>query len=276
MADPQNELLASLQSLGFTSVEALVYRELAHTPGQTGYRLAHAIGKSQGNTYQALNGLVQKGAVLSSAGETKLYTAVPAAELLSTLRRRFERTCETVDSALCELQRPPAETVIARLESREQVLERARWMLGEAKETAVFEAFPASFEILKPHIADAVARLGPACAGLVMLDPKLSPDANVGVSRRARVLLDSLDYDHFALAVDANSFLFAQFEKQDLRVRQAIWMNDSVLCGFLHSALVSDVILHRSELLDAVGSPNLHLLGRFPSTLAYMAPPDID
>src|SRR3712207_2237297 len=122
-----------LTTLGFNETEALVYCDLLKNPGSTGYRVARSINKAQANTYQTLNSLVQKGAVVFEEGDTRSFRATPPDELLARLRRTFEHQFDEARSSLSRLESSgEADERIYQLRNAEQVLERARAMLAAA------------------------------------------------------------------------------------------------------------------------------------------------
>ena len=52
-----------IEELGFSKIESRVYYILLKESPLTGYKIANQIGKSNSNTYLALENLVKKGAV---------------------------------------------------------------------------------------------------------------------------------------------------------------------------------------------------------------------
>src|SRR5690348_5292210 len=79
-----------LVPFGFTGLESEIYAFLLKESPATGYRIAQAIGKAAANTYKAIEGLQQKGAVLIEEGASRSCRAVPPDELLARLTRDFE------------------------------------------------------------------------------------------------------------------------------------------------------------------------------------------
>ena len=99
-ATPTPEVVQTLRRLGFSEIEALVYCDLLQHPGSTGYRVGKSIKRPHANVYQGLVALEARGAVLFEEGETRIYTAVPAVELVGNLQKRFQEDCEAAAKAL--------------------------------------------------------------------------------------------------------------------------------------------------------------------------------
>lgn len=75
-----NQLTEKLTEFGLTRQEATVYLALVVSGTQTGYEVAKQTGISRSNAYNALAGLVDKGAAYSEEGAATRYTAVEASE----------------------------------------------------------------------------------------------------------------------------------------------------------------------------------------------------
>ena len=75
-----NQLIEKLMSFGLTRQEATVYLALFETGTRTGYEVAKQTGISRSNAYNALAGLVDKGAAYAEEGTATRYTAVEVGE----------------------------------------------------------------------------------------------------------------------------------------------------------------------------------------------------
>jgi hypothetical protein len=257
-------LLQSLQNLGFTLIEAQAYCALLRQPGSSGYRIAHAIGKSQGNTYTALTGLSRKGAVVAAEGAPRSYYPVPAAELFASLERRFTQDCEQARLGLETLSAPATGTAVIHFANEAEAMSRARAMLLQATSTVVYELFPTTYAALAEDFRSATRRLQGACQGVLFTAGPVDPELNAPLSTRAEPVLRALPDDTVCLVVDGRQVLYAMFDRVTGRLKDGVWSNDLLLVYLVHNGLVSDIILHRSGWLDQIGSPNLSLLGRFP------------
>lgn len=97
------ELIAALARLGFSQYEARAYAALVGQRPMNGSEVSRRAGMPPSKVYETLARLEAKGAVLVSRSEPVRYTAVPHADVLASLRARFEADLGTAASALDQL-----------------------------------------------------------------------------------------------------------------------------------------------------------------------------
>lgn len=85
-----NQLIEKLMCFGMTRQEATVYLCLAQNGELTGYEAAKQTGISRSNAYNALAGLVDKGAAYTTEGTAVRYHAVEAEEFCSNKIRSLQ------------------------------------------------------------------------------------------------------------------------------------------------------------------------------------------
>lgn len=85
-----NQLIENLMCFGLTRQEATVYLCLAQNGEVTGYEAAKQTGISRSNAYNALAGLVDKGAAYTTEGTAVRYHVVGAEEFCSNKIRSLE------------------------------------------------------------------------------------------------------------------------------------------------------------------------------------------
>src|SRR5215213_5890268 len=95
----------ALAGFGFTDLEARLYCALLREAPASGYRLAKLVGKAPANTYQALDSLARKGAVMVDEGASRTFRPVPSDELLALLRLGFEARSKDAATALAGVER---------------------------------------------------------------------------------------------------------------------------------------------------------------------------
>jgi len=252
--------VAGLHALGFSETEAVLYCELLQSPGTTGYRLAQLTGKSQANTYQALSGLLKKGAVLVDERETRLHHAVPYPELLSRLRQGFETRFDTVARSLAELPTQPQGKSSQQFSTLDQVYDKARAMLREAREVVVFDLYPPHFDALEGALRDAVGREVRAAGG-VFLPRQTLDDAKVYLVANAERLLANTVGHLLILVTDAEQVLMASTDKASGEILHAFWSDHPLLCPYFHQGVISDLVLEATNWQD---SANRFMFGKFP------------
>lgn len=230
----------ALLDLGFTEIEALVFCGLTRLGPSTGYRLAKAVGKAPANTYQALDGLAQKGAVLVDEGDSKTWRAVPAAELIAALSARHEQRSQAALAALQTLKAPDAEARLYALKTPDQVLARARAMIAGAREVLLFDLFPEPFAALEPDLARAAAQ-GVRVAGQTYA-PNATGVETVSHDNTAAQLAAWPGLQVTVIA-DAREHLTALISRDGERCRHGVWSDSSYLACVQHSGLAAELTL---------------------------------
>jgi sugar-specific transcriptional regulator TrmB len=255
---------AALSSLGFSDTEAAVYCELLLQPA-TGYRLAQAVGKSPPNIYLALGALHQKGAVLVDDGDGRTYRAVAPAELLTALERQFETRRSEALSALTAIHEEAEDDRIYHLKTLDQVDARARAMIAGARETLLFDCFPAPFAALRAAFQEAAAR-GVRVAGIVYEEIEEAAFAAVRSAPRPGII-ERWPGDQLSIVADASEYLLALLGRDGRGVRHAVWSNGSYLSTLQHNAVASEIRLCAIAPEDRDTLADLALLRAFPPGL---------
>lgn len=240
-----------LAGLGFTGLEAAVYRCLVENAPLTGYRVAQQIGKPIANTYKAIESLAAKGAVLIEEGEHRRCRAVPPQELLRRLERSFHERCLAAEAELTKLVQPADDDRVYPLRSAAQAYERAHAMIESARGVVLLDAFPAPARALREGLTAAAAR-GVRVACLVY-EPIEIPGALI-------VRLDSFRWlarwpgDHFLVVCDALQHMIAVVEREGPGVVQALWSPSLILALTQYDGMVTQLIAHALDELLARGA----------------------
>jgi sugar-specific transcriptional regulator TrmB len=262
---PDAQTLTTLSRLGFSDMEAAIYLDLLTHPGATGYGIGKSISKPHANVYQGLTSLEQKGAVMFEDGPSRTFTAVPPAELLDQLRRRYEADLAQAASALETVQAGEAEPErFYRLTSTDQVFSRARSMLRGAQETVLIEAFPGLVKEFRSDAEDAIAR-GVSVAGIVMEEDDRLEGANLNLSQMVDRIKKAWSGQQLTIIVDAREFLLALLDAEKGSVKRALWVSSPYVASILNNGIVADVILHQLPEARQIKSPNEHVFGRLPA-----------
>lgn len=99
----KHELLACLENLNFTSLEAKIYLSLLEHGAQSGYQLAKTIQLSRPSIYNALEHLYEKGVVLRLSDKSSTYTAENPAVLFPKLQDAYKQTAQKAAAELTKL-----------------------------------------------------------------------------------------------------------------------------------------------------------------------------
>ncbi len=235
----------ALEDLGFTRVEAEVYVYLIHNSPATGYRIAKAIDRTRGATYKVLATLASKGAIESDSQKAGKWRAVPPAEFLNQLERRFLQGKKRANEALETIKPAPPDYYIYQMRTVEQVYERARTMLASCTEFALVDVFPLALEKLRDDIRRTIER-GIKVA-IDVYAPDDVPGARMIRSFRGFDYLKELPLNWITLSTDGEELLVAVLSEDDERVLQATWSANTFLARVLssylrHSFLAEDLI----------------------------------
>ncbi|MDQ5826452.1 MAG: hypothetical protein M3441_19850 [Chloroflexota bacterium] len=153
------EIVASLQRLGFGEYEAKAYITLLQRSPLTGYELAKISGLPRANVYAVLPKLEEKGAVLRVDTPTgPRYSPVPPLELTQRLSTRFQDELHTARRSLEEVSVPAEYEYVWNARGYDVVLETAGSLLGLAQERLLVATWPQEARALAGHLADAAAR----------------------------------------------------------------------------------------------------------------------
>ncbi len=231
----------TLEGLGFSEIESLVYCFLLEESPATGYRVSHGIGKPTANTYKAIAALAQRGAIIVDDSESRLCRAVPPGELLDRLNRDFDARRRVAESELAKIRQASGDDRVYYLTSVEQVLERARSMLKAAKSAALLELFPRTVPLLSAEL-EAAAKRGVRVA-VKAYAPAPLKGVTVVVSTEAQRVLSVWPGQQISIAVDGEQFMTALLSQDTESVHQALWSNSTFLSCFYYNALNVEQVL---------------------------------
>ncbi len=181
----------SLERFGFTPTESRVYAALLKLGATTGYAVARDMGIARANVYQALEGLVRRGAARKSATLPSRYAAMPPASVVVELQRLFRRDLTDLEDSLRALPRGgDGHVATAGLEdvaSAERLLERACACAESAQAELLAVVGPWA-----AGVADAIVRA--TRRGVSVRAVSLGEPAPEGTALRAVARADLLGY----------------------------------------------------------------------------------
>ena len=243
-----------LTELGFTAMEAAVYRALVEASPATGYRVAQQIGKPIANTYKAIESLAAKGAVLVDDGEHRSCRAVPPGELLRRLERSFRDRCAAAEEELLRLTHSNDDNRVYPLKSKAQVNQRARAMIERSSRVLLADLFPAPALELRGALSAAAAR--GVRVGCLVYEPIEIEGVRV-VQALPYEWFKAWPGDQVIVIADAMEHLVAVLERgpeSTAGVVQALWSPSVLLTLAQHDGLMSQLIAHRLDSLLEEGA----------------------
>lgn len=225
--------------MGFTATESAVYVALLRASPTTAYQISHAIRRPVANTYKAMSTLRAKGAVLADDGQGRLCRAVPPDELLAAREQEFQRSKAQVKQALAAVAKNEGDDRVYRLESADQVLERARHMLAGRPRLVLADLFPAPRAALEKQLA-ACARRGARVVAKVYEDVEI-PGVETVRARDPGTALRVWPGQQLSLVRDASVHLLALLSDDLDVVHQAVWSESDFLSCMHHNHLANEI-----------------------------------
>jgi predicted DNA-binding transcriptional regulator len=229
-----------LQALGFTETEALVYGYLVENSPATGYRISHAIGKQPANTYKALRSLEDKGAIIIESGKSNLCQAVPPDEVLDNLEKQFHRHRLEAKRELQALPSPSMYAGIFHLKSVEQVIQRAKAMVGEASAIILCDLSPGPCAQMAGVLRKAAA------SGVLVASHVYAGEKIEGVHTLHVVTHDLASVDwpgqQISVVVDSREHLLGLLAMDMETVHEAVWSSSNFLSCMQHNNLAAELV----------------------------------
>jgi HTH-type transcriptional regulator, sugar sensing transcriptional regulator len=134
-----DSLTSALGELGFSPYEARAYAALVARSPANGYEVAKAASIPSSKIYETLQRLQQRGAARRFSKDPVRYAATPPADLLATLRGRFDKAAERAEDALKSFASPGNPELTWVLEGADNVLPAMQRVIDRA-ERSLFAA----------------------------------------------------------------------------------------------------------------------------------------
>lgn len=126
-------LVVMLERLNFTEVEAKAYIALFSKSPATAYQIAQMTGMPRPNVYNAVGGLVAKGALQQVSDNPVRYIPREPAEFFTTISRSTSKLCEDVVSELRDMTVHDGTEYVANYNGRAAVDSQVRKMISSAR-----------------------------------------------------------------------------------------------------------------------------------------------
>lgn len=154
-----NDPIDRLVKIGFSEYEAKAYVALLRESPVTGYQLSKTSGVPRSMIYEVLGKLTARGAAMTlRKGDSTQYAPVPADEFLDYLRREHEVLTTSLKDDLATLASPTDLEYVWNIEGHENIMAKAREMIGQAKTRIYLALLPATFPDLQPALEEAIGR----------------------------------------------------------------------------------------------------------------------
>ncbi|MBD3764774.1 MAG: TrmB family transcriptional regulator [Rhodobacterales bacterium] len=144
-----SDLIADLKQLGLSEYEARVYVQLLRDSPATAYEVSKNAAVPRPNTYNALESLAQRGAVIPvSEGPTRFVPAPPA-EFFGAIARQTDALCDSVRQRLDQVTQPVSDQNVWPLRGDVQVHDKIAAMIDASQKMLMIKA---SDEVLLRHV----------------------------------------------------------------------------------------------------------------------------
>jgi HTH-type transcriptional regulator, sugar sensing transcriptional regulator len=182
-----------LKYLGFSQYEAACYMALVGNHPVNGSQLSKVSGIARSRIYDVLRSLTAKGFVIEV--NTGLYAPLPADELIRRLRRNFEANIQAFKNEIARADRKDDFEFIWTLTGYDNVMEKARHMIQDAKKEIYARLFPEADQRLSRDLVKA-EKSGVAIRYIAMGD----------IPRRFAVQVTHPDHENLIATIGGRSF----------------------------------------------------------------------
>lgn len=234
------EISALLRELGLTEIEADTYLALLQASrGEpvSGYKVAKDMGRDPANLAKTLAALGRQGAVRVVQEKPRLFLPVSPDEFTGQVLHRMAETQQRAVQLLREFESTPAAGTALALAGPDQVLERARLLLGACRAEAQIFASPGVCERLSAQIEElAVNR---SCALRIASTQSLGIPGAACISVPSPPGLEDTEATPWLqLVVDREVWLIAQLRSDgSTQVPSGWWGEDEGLAMVLAASL---------------------------------------
>lgn len=252
------DLMVGLKRLGFTDYESRIYFDLLRQDKpRTAYEVSKSAGVPRPNTYNSLEILAQRGAVLAVSEGPSRYVAAPPRDLFSSIAESTRALCLDIGSQLDKIAQPLDDQHVWTLSGEVEVHRKIDALIHSCKETLMLKAEANILAQHKPALSDAGAR------GVEMLiivfgpDPEqftFGPRCRTYIHEANGVRMGSAD-NLFTLTVDHNEMVTAKVSD----VPVAVHTSNATIVNLAESLVRHDYYMAEiferfsSEIEDAFG-----------------------
>ncbi|MFC1513708.1 TrmB family transcriptional regulator [candidate division KSB1 bacterium] len=150
------QIFQTLESLGLSNYEAKAYLSLLRKNPLTGYQLSKNSGVPRSRIYETLEKLSVKGYILSQKGPPTKYIPINGEEFIQKAENSLNNKIDTFRKWFADvLEKQPAFSGIWSIKGRENILNKANFMINYANDSVVICAVDEDLEVLKDSLENA-------------------------------------------------------------------------------------------------------------------------
>ena len=256
-----SDILAGLKRLGFTDYESRIYIQLLQqdTPS-TAYEVSKNAAVPRPNTYNALESLAKRGAVLAVSENPSRFVAAPPKELFESIARQTGTLCADIGARLAELARPVDDQHVWTLAGELDVHDKIDALIRDSAETLMIKAHD---DILRRH-KPALSKAGERGVEMLIIvfgpDPDeftFGPRCRTYIHEGSGVRMGSAD-NLFTIAADHREMVTAKVAEQVV----AVHTRNSTIVNLAeslvrHDYYMAEIFLKFGDRIDAAFGPYL-------------------
>jgi sugar-specific transcriptional regulator TrmB len=236
----EKQRIKLLEEMGFSKIEARVYYILLKKSPLTGYKIASEIGKSNSNTYLALDNLVKKGAIsLLEGNKSKEYIAIPIEQLLEIRIQEAKNQKDIVTEAFKDFKRESGDDQIYRFKNKEQLQLKSLEMIENAKHTILVDSDSIQLTMIKDKLEEVAAK------GLKVIVETTSeekiPYCYMVEAHAINQESLALDFSWLVICVDASKTLVSYFTKENDLV-EGLWISNALMSDWFYNGMFYEIL----------------------------------
>lgn len=258
-----NELSGELRRLGFTEYEARVYIQLLRQSPATAYEISKSTGVPRPNTYQALEALAQRAAVLPVSENPVRYVAARPSELFDTIARQTQALCNDLATRLSAIAPSDDDQYVWTLRGELAVHDKIHNLISESRDVIWVKA---ADDVLRRHKGALKAAAERGVETLIVLfgfdadEFRFTDKCRVYIHEGSGVRMGSAD-NLFTVAVDHAEMLTAAMDGEVVaahsRNRPIVNLAQSLI---RHDYYMAEIFAHFGPQIDAEFGPHLKAL----------------
>lgn len=257
-----------LNQLGFTELETDIYIALLTQGEMTGYAVAKQINKAVANVYKGLESLTQKGAVIQTHQDKKIYCAVPWRQLLESEQRKFSQTIEALAEQLDALPEPDENEQVYQLSNLDQVLSETLGLIKAAQHLILADIEPDALIYFAEALQQAAAR--GVEVRLKVYEQVSLPGVILTLRQNGTEVYARTGTIRFKLSADGQHFVTSLLHSNKKDLIQAFKSSSALMNMNIFSGLAYELIL--TELKQALSQSNLQLAQQILQNTAHLHP----
>lgn len=258
-----SELSGDLRRLGFTAYEARVYIQLLRQSPATAYEISKSTGVPRPNTYQALEALAQRSAVLPVSETPVRYVAAKPSELFDTIARQTQTLCNDLADRLSAIAPIADDQYVWTLRGELAVNDKINSLISESREVIWVKA---ADDVLRRHKTALKAAAERGVETLIVLfgfdadEFRFTDRCRVYIHESSGVRMGSAD-NLFTVAVDHAEMLTAAMDDEVVaahsRNRPIVNLAQSLI---RHDYYMAEIFARFGPQIDAEFGPHLRAL----------------